>query len=144
MADRLHIPPQACLTCPYRRDTPPGIWSAEEYEKLRGYDEQWGQDPIIAVFHCHQENATDRPTVCRGWLATHQDCVAGRLACTTGLLCSEDVPRELEPLYYGTGNEAADAGLAGVLEPGLAAKIASHKLVEGGVGHRGRLDETRA
>lgn len=134
MTDQLHVPPRACSTCPYRRDTPPGIWSAEEYAKLRGYDEQWGQDPVIAVFHCHQETATGCPTVCRGWLSTHRECVAVRLACAMGLLCFQDVPQDVEPLYYGTGNEAADAGLVGVPEPGSAAKAAIHRLVKSGVG----------
>jgi hypothetical protein len=27
-----------CSSCPYKRDTPPGIWAEHEYEKLPAYD----------------------------------------------------------------------------------------------------------
>lgn len=63
---RLHVAPRTCSTCPYRRDTPPGIWDAAEYRKLPAYD----QDPPaipdgIVEFHCHQEHVSGVPTVCR-------------------------------------------------------------------------------
>jgi len=133
-AQRLNVPPQGCTTCPYRRDTPPGIWAAEEYEKLRAYDQD-PFDPIagLSVFHCHQENLTHKPTVCRGWLSVHQESVAVRLAQAIGAVAHEDVPRAVEPLYYATGNEAADAGMAGVLLPPPEARREIDRLIRNGL-----------
>lgn len=71
-------PPSPCSSCPYRRDTPLGIWEREEYEKLPPYD---NGDAILPTFHCHQENATGIPTACREWVAVHGfDSIAIRLA----------------------------------------------------------------
>lgn len=128
----MKVPSVGCSTCPYRRDTPPGIWAPVEYEKLREYDEGGGQlipfpdgsehrMPAITTFHCHQENVTVEDTVCRGWLSVHADSVAVRLACSLGLDWRK-VPTEPEPIYYATGAEAADAGLAGCDDPAPEAK----------------------
>lgn len=135
---KLHVAPRACSTCPYRKDTPPGIWHPEEYEKLRTYDEQPGEMPRLAVFHCHQENATGVSTVCRGWLSTHRDSVAVRFGCVTGQLDVHEIPQKPEPLYYASGTEACEAGLAGVAAPSQEAQKEMRKLVQRGAG---RLDE---
>ena len=143
MTAPLHVPKTGCSTCPYRRDTPPGIWHPDEYVKLARYDEKpyvRGQEqcpPELSTFHCHQENATGQPTVCRGWLSVHADSVAVRLAMATGRIKPSDVPQAPESLYYDSGTEAAEAGLAGVIGPDEAARRAMHRLVERGVG---RLD----
>jgi len=112
----LHVPDQACASCPYRRDTPSGIWQAEEYEKLRAFDQEVTQleDPL-SVFLCHQSEVTGRETICRGWLSVHRDSIAGAVRC-------DQVPREAEPLYYATGTEACEAGLAGVEQPSREAR----------------------
>ena len=62
----LEPPKRPCGSCPYRRDVPSGIWSAEEYDKLPEYDgETWEQPP--GVFMCHQRDGR----LCGGWLQTH-------------------------------------------------------------------------
>ncbi len=133
---RLHVPTKGCATCPYRRDTPPGIWAPEEYEKLRSYDSELDEleDPSdgLKVFHCHQENVTGVPTVCRGWLSVHQESVAVRLACAIGAVTPGDVPLEREGDYYSSGHEAADAGLAGVDDPSHEARLAQNQLLRKG------------
>lgn len=130
---RLKVMPEGCTTCPYRRDTPPGIWAPEEYERLRDYDAEIHElaNPIdgLKIFHCHQESITNQPTICRGWLSVHGGSSAVGLAVSLGAIEPEDVPPEPEPLYYATGNEAADAGLAGVDEPTDEAQRAMDRLI---------------
>lgn len=57
-----------CDACPYRRDTPPGIWAREEYERLLVND----SDPMRgATYGCHLNTArpADDAQPCAGWLA---------------------------------------------------------------------------
>lgn len=148
MTEKLHVPKKACSTCPYRKDTLPGIWAARHYEQLRVYDEIEGAGPqlpdCLAVFHCHQANVTGKPVVCRGWLSTHRESVAVRLACALRVLDPGDVPREPEDCYYASGSEAADAGLAGVKNPSPETRAICAKLVRRGVGRWEGEDEEGA
>lgn len=130
---RLHVPNVGCSTCPYRRDTPPGVWAPEEYEKLRSFDREPSEDlDCLRTFHCHQGTVTGTLTVCRGWLDVHQDSVAVRLAAMNGAIAMEDIPDEHDALYYASGNEAADAGLAGVDDKSAAADKAIGMLTRSG------------
>lgn len=128
----LHAAPRPCVTCPYRRDTPAGIWDPDEYAKLADYDNE--HEPPLATFHCHQENATGVPTVCRGWLSVHHDSVAVRLACSVGKLTVEQRDAHVDVELYETGTEAMDAGLAGCDDPSPAARAAASKLIRRGAG----------
>ena len=143
MTKPLHVPKTGCSTCPYRKDTPAGVWHPDEYAKLKRYDEHdylrdgpsaEPQIPELRVFHCHQENATGDPTVCRGWLSVHRSAVAVRLACATGDLRVSDLPMAAEPLYYETGAQAAAAGLSGCVAPDSKAKRCIDSLERRGVG----------
>ena len=140
MTEPLHVPKAGCSTCPYRRDTPAGVWHPDEYAKLALYDEQpyeRGVEPRpleLSTFHCHQQNATGQPTVCRGWLSVHADSVAVRLACARGALSFSDVPEAPEALYYETGAQAAAAGLSGVAQPSVDALKAMERLERRGAG----------
>lgn len=127
----LYAAPLPCVTCPYRTDTPPGIWSADEYEKLPQYDTDVDTDGdlVLAAFHCHQENATGVATVCRGWLSVHPDSVAVRVALLDGRLTVDQRDAEVGVELYGSGQEACEAGLAGVAEPPHEARLAVDKLV---------------
>jgi hypothetical protein len=130
MPERPFCPPSPCSTCPYRKDTPPGIWAAEEYRKLPEYDADGG---ALAPFHCHQENITGVPTLCRGWVSCHGfESIAVRLACVHGLISAEQVEAPCRVELYATGREACAAGLAGVLRPGVKARRAIDKLVSRG------------
>ncbi len=128
----LRCPPSCCSTCPLSRSTPPGIWHPSEYRKLPLYDDQ---KPEFAVFHCHQENATGVPTVCRGWLAVFgYDALAVRIAVSRGEIPPQEVERPCAVPLYGSGAEACAAGLAGVKKPSTPARKAIERLVAKGVG----------
>jgi len=128
----LACPPTPCGSCPLRRDTPPGIWHPSEYAKLPLYDDQ---APEFAVFHCHQENATGVPTVCKGWLAVFGfEAIAVRLAVSRGELTVEQVEAPCKVELYASGAEACAAGLAGVNQPGEKAQRAIARLTAKGIG----------
>jgi len=135
MPEPIHVPKAPCTTCPYVRATPPGVWHPDEYSKLPAYDVD--HPPALAVFHCHQENATGVPTVCRGWLGVHADSVAVRFAQARGVLDPADVhaiPLEPDPTLYASGHEAAAAGLRGCLAPDAGARRHIDRLVQKGIG----------
>jgi Family of unknown function (DUF6283) len=126
-ARQLNCPPIPCNTCPYRRDTPSGIWAPEEYAKLPEYDREDNQP--IALFHCHNEGAIGKPTVCRGWVSCHQfDSIAIRLAVCKERLTADQVTASCSVPLYSSGAEACAAGLKDVRRPGRAARAAIAKL----------------
>ena len=129
MADEtLHVDKNPCATCPYRCDTPAGVWEAIEYEKLAGYDDD-APDPALGVFLCHHSATTDRQTVCRGWLSVHAESVAARLAVLTGKIDDDVRYLPITVDVYPDGKTAAEAGLSGVEEPGPDAQRAIAKLI---------------
>lgn len=110
MADAsIDVPTAPCSTCPYRRDTPPGIWAPDEYEKLPAFDAEPPDGPD-RVFLCHHTHRLGRETVCRGWLAVHPDSMAVRLAIVRGELPPAPWP-DVAVELYASGQEARDAGL---------------------------------
>lgn len=118
----LHCDSAACPACPYAISTPPGIWHESEYEKLRRYDEDTFAQPA-GVFMCHQKNGN----ICAGWVAVHGSELLGlRMAFSRGDL--EYPLPEIQGEFYESGNEAADAGLLGVMEPSVAAVKAIGKI----------------
>lgn len=121
----LDVARRPCSTCPYRRDTPPGIWHPDEYRKLPQYDDD--QQSTVAVFLCHQRQA-QRDTACRGWLTVARESAAARLAVMTGLVIDEQRYAAVDVDLYATGAEACAAGLAGVDEPDDQACAAIDKL----------------
>ena len=118
--------PRPCASCPYRRDVPAGVWHAEEYAKLPGFDGETGyQTP--AVFYCHQQDGS----VCSGWLG-HTDpyhLLGVRLGISIGAIdpsCAEyttDVP------LFGSGQEAAEHGVSGIENPSVKAKVFIEKIM---------------
>lgn len=158
--DKINVPRVACGSCPYRRDTPSGVWAAEHYELLREMDSRRVIDlpypdgkggtvtlptnnPNLATFHCHQENATGCPTICRGWLSVERHSIGARLLVATGAIDPEDVPTEDESdIYYSTGTEASEAGLVDIEEPGPEAERLMQRLMHKGAGRH--PDDVRA
>lgn len=129
MSEPLHVAPLPCTTCPYRRDTPPGIWHPDEYAKLPLYDDR----PILAAFLCHQSTATGKPTICRGWLSVHSESPAVRLALILGTVTPEQVYADVPVKLYASGTEAATAGMAGVEHPDASARTAIDRLITKGI-----------
>lgn len=122
---KMNVLPGPCTTCPYRKDVPAGIWSAEEYEKLRGYDDP---QTSFAAFLCHQSPEIGRDTLCRGWLSVHCESVAARLLLLAKRITRSQLYATVKEVLYASGNEAADAGLRGVARPSRQAKRAIRRL----------------
>lgn len=127
MSKPLQVADEPCSSCPYRKDTPPGVWHESEYEKLRGYDDGPQGQTSFAAFLCHHSTAACQ-LACRGWLTVHRESVAARLAVMTGVVSDEQRHAAVSVELYANGNEAADAGLAGVTNPSEAAIQVSRKL----------------
>jgi hypothetical protein len=121
-----------CQACPYRIDTPSGVWEAEEYLKLAEYDKPTSEQPP-GMFLCHD---ADRETVvCRGWWDVHSkqthecDLLAVRLGLAFGHLTVADL--ETPPCdvpMYGSGAEACEAGLAEIDCPSPEAQAMALKI----------------
>lgn len=75
-----------CNQCPWRRDTPPGMFPTERYEALRKTSGTAGDEaPLDApMFACHK-TTEGREQACAGWLATAGvDHIGVRYAVVTG------------------------------------------------------------
>lgn len=158
-AAKLFVPKRACSSCPYRRDVPSGVWAREHYELLRDMDSRRtikvpmlgpndetvmvdAPNPNPGTFHCHQSNATGRPTVCRGWLSVERNSIGVRLLASFGGIEYEDIPDEDESAtYYSSGTEAAEAGLRDIENPSSEARLLCRKLVGRGAGRWGEDDD---
>lgn len=134
MAEPLPCAPEPCGSCPYRRDHPAGVWDAAEYRKLAEYDQESFPEAPLAVFLCHQTNATGQDTLCRGWLAVHPDCLAVRIALIQGRLADQDRYHVPQADLHPSGTAACQAGLAEIDSPGPAAERMQARLVRKGAG----------
>lgn len=123
-----------CESCPYRRDVPPGIWHASEYDKLRRYDGETPTQPL-EVFVCHQFGRGAGARICAGWAGCHDgdELFSLRWAISGGDISAETFRAIIDyvspvPLF-GSGAEAAEHGMSGQTERRpdtvrLAAKLA--------------------
>lgn len=123
------VRPRPCASCPYRKDVPSGVWSEQDYEKLRDYDGEI-LDQLRAgahgVFMCHQGDGK----VCAGWAGCHD---VGRTA--AGRLHLHDLDKSVftyvSPVpLFASGNEAADHGEAEIEDPSEAARDKIRKIVK--------------
>jgi uncharacterized protein DUF6283 len=112
-----------CVSCPYRRDVPSGIWAEEEYARLPAYDGDTGEQAVqgaTGVFYCHQQDGR----ICAGWAGTHdmEESLAVRFAVSYGRL-SEDEYNALcdyttDVPLFASGAEAAAHGRRKIEQPG--------------------------
>ncbi|MFC9872691.1 DUF6283 family protein [Nocardia salmonicida] len=134
-ADKMGPPaPRPCVSCPYRRDVPSGVWDFAEYEKLRAYD---GDMSVQApqLFQCHQTDAdSTRRRMCAGWVGCHggRQLLAIRLALIQDRISGQtfEVAGAYEsgaPLF-ASGGEAADHGQREFDKPGPDAQHAIGKV----------------
>ena len=123
-----------CSSCPYRKDSPSGLWHPEEYEKLRAYDNEDVslENGNLATFHCHQEKISGQDTVCKGWLMVHQNTVAVRLCqYRHGIGIDQfEVDKGIE--LHESGNAAADHGERDIAKPKRKALDMAAKLTKTG------------
>ncbi|WP_222596483.1 DUF6283 family protein [Nocardia neocaledoniensis] len=126
--------PRPCVSCPYRRDVPSGVWELVEYEKLRAYAGDMGvQAPHL--FQCHQTDAGSRVRrMCAGWVGCHGggELLALRLALIQsriGLRTFEQAQGHEPPVpLFTAGGEAAEHGQRDFDQPGLDAQLAIRKV----------------
>lgn len=120
-----------CGSCPYRCDTPSGVWAEEEYKKLPEYDKPTPEQPT-GMFLCHQQDGR----VCAGWAGTHDmnENLALRLATITGGVdndtCEALLDYETPVELFDTGAAAASHGMADIDAPGAHATKTISKLVK--------------
>lgn len=120
-SDPVTVRPRPCPSCPYRRDVPSGIWEAEEYSKLPGYDLDI-PDQLAAravnLFHCHSQPVN----LCAGWAGCHD---------MTNMLAVRLHARDVDPAVFeyvspvplfGSGAEAAAHGMRDLAAPGAEAR----------------------
>lgn len=120
-----------CGSCPYRQDSPSGLWAESEYDKLRSYDRETGFQPPN-FFFCHQ--STNR--LCAGWVGCHDmdENMALRLA---SLGVSDSVrPEDVDAIrdystdvpLFGSGEEAYQHGMRDYENPGPETDKAIRKI----------------
>lgn len=119
---------QPCSACPYRRDVSSGLWSPEDYDKLRPYDRSTGEQPP-QPFSCH---ATPEH-LCHGWAVVHSN--RGHECELLALRLLEfqsgepiDVPPAGAPLF-DSGTQAADHGMAEIAHPSIEAYRTGSRLL---------------
>lgn len=117
---------------------PSGIWSADEYAKLPGYDGETG-DQIMngatGLFFCHQNDGR----LCAGWVGCHDmdHNAAVRFARVDPSVFEYESPVPL----FESGMEAAIHGLEEINAPGSAARASIDKLLKRlGGGEHARKD----
>lgn len=117
-----------CVSCPYRKDVPSGIWSSEEYDKIVPYDNETWLQPQ-RVFMCHQADGC----LCRGWLDVHGSELLGmRLACAKGEVDPGAVTKALGegpavPVFESAA-AAAKHGRRAIKRPGRKARDMMNKI----------------
>ncbi|GIG93182.1 hypothetical protein Pen02_81180 [Plantactinospora endophytica] len=115
---------------------PSGVWSFEEYEKLRNYDAPTYAQPT-SLWQCHQTDAgSDHRRLCAGWVGCHggDHLLALRLALAEGRICA-DILRAaadfISPVpLFASASDAANHGQAEITEPGEAARRVIAKVTQ--------------
>lgn len=119
-----------CGSCPYRKDTPSGVWSAAEYDKLPAFDLQPMHLQPPMAFYCHRNDGR----LCAGWVGCHnmEESLGLRIAASVGMLDREDVEdarNYVSPVpLWESGTAAAEHGKREVEHPSEEAVAVVDKL----------------
>jgi hypothetical protein len=108
-----------CVTCPYRRDVPSGIWHPSEYAKLPLYDGDMASQAMagaIGIFLCHQKDGC----LCGGWVKTHG--AANLLALRITPVDPSTFDYDPATPVWSSGAEAALHGIRDIAHPKRAAR----------------------
>jgi hypothetical protein len=124
--------PRPCASCPYRRDVPSGVWSADEYDKLLDYDGEPADQAVapagVSLFHCHQADGH----LCSGWVGHREhpaELLAIRLGVSNGQVAPETMDYTTEVPLFASGAEAAEWGKRDVLNPSPEAMAVVGKII---------------
>jgi hypothetical protein len=117
-----------CPSCPYRKDTPKGVWALDHYEHLTQFDGDIGDQlaaGAFAQFGCHY----DTGHLCRGWLDCHghDNLLAMRISQRAPL------PRDIGPVQvpvYESGQACLEANLPHMENPEPAAQAMAAQLLK--------------
>lgn len=132
--------PRPCESCPYRRDTPSGVWAKSEYLKLAQYDRETPYQPS-GIFQCHQhgDDGKQIPRVCAGWAAVHgpqvgdKDLISIRLAIafkSIDLALAKEICEYVSPVpMFSSGTEAAVHGMRDIDNTSEEAERIKSKIV---------------
>lgn len=119
-----------CPSCPYRRDVPSGIWSAEEYDKLPGYDGSTAEQAMagaFAPFFCHQRTGE----LCAGWVGCHDMDENLAIRVSREDLDVDAIFEYQSPVpLFSSGAEAAEHGKREIRCPGASARKKIDSLIQ--------------
>lgn len=105
-----------CKSCPYRRDVPSGVWAKSEYDKLKTYDGDIGDQLMkgaSGIFLCHQRDGH----LCAGWIATHGAANLAALRLTREKIAREIFTYKSPVPVFSSGEEAARHGMRDIKRP---------------------------
>jgi len=117
-----------CKSCPYRRDVPSGVWSAEEYDKLPAYDGEiidQAKAGAGGLFLCHLKDGC----LCAGWLATHGAGNLLAMRMNGRIVADEAWEYQTAVPVFSSGREACDHGKRAIEKPGAKAARVIDRLV---------------
>jgi hypothetical protein len=82
-----------CAKCPYRKDAPLALWSADEFKQLLATED----DLLGATYGCHNNDGT----VCRGWFIDQRErgfpSIALRMTLATRNIDADAIDRITAP-----------------------------------------------
>jgi hypothetical protein len=111
-----------CSSCPYRPDTPSGLWAQNEYDRLPAYDGETGEQAMkcaFGVFMCHQRDGN----LCAGWVGCHDMAQNLAVRVHAGDLDLDAVLDYVSPVpLFSSGAAAAEHGKRDLAAPGEDAK----------------------
>lgn len=115
-----------CPSCPYRKDTPKGVWAQDHYEMLPQYDGDIGEQVTkgaFAPFGCHYDNGN----LCRGWIDCHgaENLLSLRLA-----EVSDEMFTPPKADVYASGAEVLKANLPHMENPSPEARAMMDNLIK--------------
>lgn len=116
-----------CPSCPFRKDCPSGIWDESEYEHLRIYDGDIGQQIVrgaTSTFHCH----STPEDLCAGWVGTFGPWELAVLRLHSDKLDPSVWDYETSVALHESGQAAYEHGMARYKAPGDDARQAILKI----------------
>jgi hypothetical protein len=126
-----------CMSCPYRKDVPSGIWDETEYDLLPRFDGDIVEQieaGATYLFYCHQQDGK----LCAGWVGCHStDAIAIRA--NAHRLDPAVFDYESPVPLFESGKAARDHGMRDIEHPGVEAVTAISKVTRVQKARNGRF-----